>query len=101
MIQQNIALPYAEIERFCQKHHIRRLALFGSVLRDDFSTDSDVDVLVEFEPGHTPGWEFVAMQDELSEILNLPVDLNTAGFLSRHFRQQVLDNAQVIYERAG
>jgi predicted nucleotidyltransferase len=98
MIEQNITLPYAEIETFCQNHHIRKLALFGSVLRDDFAADSDVDVLVEFEPGHTPGWEFVTMQDELSDILGLPVDLNTAGFLSRHFRQQVLTTAQVVYE---
>lgn len=101
MIQQNITLPVDEITSFCQRHHIRKLALFGSVLRDDFASDSDVDVLVEFETGHTPGWEFVSMQDELSHILGRPVDLNTAGFLSRHFRQQVLDNAQVIYERAG
>lgn len=101
MIEHNIALPLDTIAAFCQRHHIRRLALFGSVLRDDFTPDSDVDVLVEFEPGHTPGWEFVSMQDELSEILGRPVDLNTPGFLSRHFRQRVLDAAQVIYERAG
>ncbi len=99
MIEKNIAIPYTQIEAFCQKHHIRKLALFGSVLRDSFSSDSDVDVLVEFDPDHIPGWEFVAMQDELTAILGMPVELNTAGFLSRHFRQQVLDNAQVIYER--
>ena len=101
MIESNIALPVEAIVEFCQRHHIRKLALFGSVLRDDFRPDSDVDVLVEFEPGHAPGWEFVSMQDELSDILGRPVDLNTPGFLSRHFRQCVLDNAQVIYERAG
>lgn len=71
------------------------------MLRDDFTPDSDVDVLVEFEPGHAPGWEFVSTQDQLSEILGRPVDLNTPGFLSRHFRQRVLDDAQVIYERKG
>ncbi len=101
MIEHNIALPTEALIDFCQRHHIRKLALFGSVLRDDFRPDSDVDVLVEFEPGHAPGWEFVSMQDELSAILGRPVDLNTPGFLSRHFRQRVLDNAQVIYERAA
>lgn len=101
MIEQNIALPVDAIVEFCERYHIRKLALFGSVLGDDFRHDSDVDVLVEFESGHAPGWEFVSMQDELSEILGRPVDLNTPGFLSRHFRQRVIDNAQVIYERAG
>jgi predicted nucleotidyltransferase len=96
-----ITIPVEEITAFCRKHHIRRLSLFGSVLRDDFNLDSDIDVLVEFETGHAPGWEFVAMQDELSTILGRKVDLNTAGFLSRHFRQKVLDTAQVVYERAG
>ena len=94
-------MPYEAISAFCQRHHIRKLALVGSVLRDDFTPDSDIDVLVEFEPGHVPGWEFVSIQDELSDILGHPVDLNTPGFLSRHFRQQVLDNAQVLYERTG
>jgi uncharacterized protein len=74
MFEQNVAIPYEDIAAFCQRHHIRRLALFGSVLGDDFTPDSDVDVLVEFEPGHTPGWEFVTMQDELSAILGHPVD---------------------------
>ncbi|MAS32787.1 MAG: nucleotidyltransferase [Anaerolineaceae bacterium] len=97
----NITLPYNAITAFCQRHHIRKLALFGSVLRDSFTPDSDIDVLIEFEPGHAPGWEFVSMQDELSEILGRSVDLNTPGFLSRHFRQRVLDTAQVIYERTG
>jgi predicted nucleotidyltransferase len=96
-----IAIPHTQIVNFCTRHHIRRLALFGSVLRDDFTSQSDVDVLVEFEEGHVPGWEFVTMQDELSAILGRRVDLNTPGFLSRHFRQRVLDTAQVLYERAG
>lgn len=82
---------------FCRKHYIRRLAVFGSVLRDDFRPDSDVDVLVEFEDGHTPGWEFFDLEDELSSLLGRRVDLNTPGFLSRSFRQHVLDEAQVLY----
>jgi predicted nucleotidyltransferase len=95
-----IPLPKDEITRFCRRHHIRRLALFGSVLRDDFGPHSDVDVLVQFDPGKTPGWEFFAMQDELAEILGRGVDLNTPGFLSRYFRDRVLAEAETVYERA-
>ncbi len=82
---------------FCHKNHIRKLAFFGSVLRDDFGPDSDVDVLVEFEPGHTPGLAFFAMEAELSEILGRKVDLNTQKFLSRYFRDQVVAEAEVQY----
>lgn len=92
-----IALDQARIAEFCRKRHIHRLALFGSVLRDDFGPDSDVDVLVEFEPGHVPGLEFFAMEIELSELLGRKVDLNTPGFLSPHFRGQVLTEAEVQY----
>jgi predicted nucleotidyltransferase len=79
---------------------VRRLALFGSVLRDDFHPESDVDVLVEFEPGHVPGLAFFAMQDELSAILGRKVDLNTPGFLSRYFRDEVLAEAETQYVAA-
>lgn len=96
----HIPLPKDQIARFCERHHIRRLALFGSVLRDDFGPDSDVDVLVQFEPGKTPGWDFFLMQDELSTLLGREVDLNTPGFLSRYFRERVLDEAETVYERA-
>ena len=85
---------------FCRRHHIRRLALFGSVLRDDFGPESDVDVLVEFEPGHVPGLAFFAMQDELSAMLGRKVDLNTPGFLSRYFRDEVLAEAETQYGAA-
>lgn len=61
-----ITVPHDELAAFCRRHHIRKLSLFGSVLRDDFRPDSDVDVLVEFEPGHSVGWEIVDMEDELS-----------------------------------
>jgi predicted nucleotidyltransferase len=84
---------------FCTRHHIRRLSLFGSVLRDDFGPGSDVDVLVQFEPGRTPGWEFFLMQDELADLLGRKVDLNTAGFLSPYFRERVLSEARTVYER--
>jgi hypothetical protein len=94
-----IPVPKHEIARFCQRHHIQRLALFGSVLRSDFRPDSDVDVLVQFEPGKAPGWEFFDLQDELTSILGRRVDLNTPGFLSRYFRDQVLAEAETVYER--
>ena len=79
-----ISLPMEEIAAFCQRHHIRRLAFFGSVLRDDFRLDSDVDVLVEFEPGHTPGLITLAgMEIELSGLLRRKADLRTPADLSR------------------
>ena len=85
---------------FCRRHHVRRLALFGSVLREDFSPTSDVDVLVEFEPGHVPGLGFFSMEAELSAILGRRVDLNTPGFVSRYFRDQVLAEAETQYVAA-
>ena len=96
-----IQLDKKKISEFCQRHHIRRLALFGSVLRDDFRPDSDVDVLVEFEPGDIPGWEFFDWEDELSQIIGRKADLNTPGFLSRFFRDRVLAEAEVQYDRAA
>jgi predicted nucleotidyltransferase len=95
----SIAVHRARIADFCRAHHIRRLALFGSVLRPDFRRDSDVDVLVEFEPGHVPGLAFFAMEDELSQILGRKVDLNTPGFLSPLFRGRVLAEAEVLYDQ--
>ena len=85
------------IAAFCDRHRIRRLALFGSVLREDFDTTSDVDVLVDFEAGAKTGLAFFDMQDELSEIVGHQVDLNTPGFLSPHFRDRVLEEAQDVY----
>ncbi len=96
----HVVLSQDQIAAFCQKHHIQKLSLFGSVLREDFGPDSDVDVLVEFEPGHVPGLAFFAMQDELSDLLGRQVDLNTPGFLSRYFRDRVCDEAMVLYGAA-
>jgi predicted nucleotidyltransferase len=90
-------LPRSRIADFCRRHHIRKLAVFGSVLRSDFSADSDLDVLVEFDPAHIPGLSFFAMQDELSEIVGRRVDLNTPRDLSRFFRDQVQREAEVVY----
>jgi hypothetical protein len=86
-----------QIAKFCQRHHIRQLAFFGSVLRDDFRPDSDVDVLVEFEEGHVPGLAFFAMEAELAAILGRKVDLNTPGFLSPQVRSRVEAELEIQY----
>ena len=93
-------IPKDKIAEFCRRNRIRRLALFGSVLRDDFGPGSDVDVLVEFEPGHTPGFAFFVMEEDLSQLLGRKVDLNTPGFLSPYFRQKVLHHLEVLYDAA-
>ena len=95
-------IPKDEIAEFCRRNRIRRLALFGSVLREDFSPDSDLVVLVEFEPGHTPYARtcFFGMEEDLSQLLGRKVDLNTPGFLSPYFRQEVLDHLEVLYDAA-
>jgi predicted nucleotidyltransferase len=95
-----IDIPQEKIAAFCRKHRIRRLALFGSILRDDFAPGSDIDVLVEFEPGARTGFAFFGMQEELSEILGRKVDLNTPGFLSKYFRDEVLRDARELYVAA-
>lgn len=95
-----IPIDPAKIADFCCRRRIRRLAFFGSVLRDDFRPESDVDVLVEFEPEHVPGLAFFMMETELSEILGRKVDLNTPQFLSPYFRGQVEAEAEVQYEQA-
>lgn len=70
-----IKVPYNELAEFCCRHHIRKLAFFGSVLRDDFGPESDVDVLVKFEEGKTPSLVFFGMQEELAEIFNRDFDV--------------------------
>jgi len=97
MARAKLEIPKEQIAQFCRRHHIHKLALFGSVLRDDFQSDSDVDVLVEFEPGFVPGLEFFALETELSEIFRRRVDLNTPSFLSKYFRDRALAEAEVQY----
>ncbi|MBM3471320.1 MAG: nucleotidyltransferase family protein [Armatimonadetes bacterium] len=94
-----ITLDREKIAAFCRQHHVRRLALFGSALREDFGPESDIDVLVEFEPGHTPGLLGIArLERELSATLGgRKVDLRTPEDLSRYFREDVLKEAQVQY----
>jgi uncharacterized protein len=97
MGRSRIAIDRERLTGFCRRNHIRKLALFGSVLREEFRPDSDVDVLVEFEPGHVPGLRFFALERKLSEILGRKVDLNTASFLSPYFRGRVLPEAEIQY----
>jgi predicted nucleotidyltransferase len=93
-----IEIPKKKIGEFCRKHHIQKLSFFGSVLGKDFGPDSDVDVLVEFEQGQVVGFlRLSGMEIELSEILGRKVDLRTPAELSRYFRQEVLDSAEVQY----
>ena len=98
--------PHLSIDReavsaFRRRHHIARLALFGSVLSDDFRADSDVDVLVEFLPGHTPGYRFITIESEFSELLHgRRVDMVTPKFLSPHIRDKVLSAAESLYVAA-
>lgn len=95
----HIRIDHDRIASFCKKHHIRRLSFFGSVLREDFGPESDVDVLVEFDTGFTPGLEYFAMEQELSAIIGRKVDLNTPQFLSPYFRDEVV--AESVTEYAG
>ncbi|MEC9374560.1 MAG: nucleotidyltransferase family protein [Planctomycetota bacterium] len=93
-------LPIDRIREFCERHHVRRFALFGSALRPDFHQDSDIDVLVEFLPGRTPGFAFFAMQEELSEILGRQVDLNTPGSFRASLRSKIDREAKDLYVAA-
>jgi len=97
-LKTKIPIDHERLTTFCQRHHIRKLAFFGSVLREDFRPDSDVDILVEFEPGQRVGLiGFAGMELELSEILGRKVDLRTPADLSRYFRQAVVESAEVQY----
>ncbi len=99
---KNIMIPQRMITEFCRCHHIRRLSLFGSVLRGDFRPESDVDVLVVFEPGVNVGFfKLYDLEKELSQILDgRKVEISTPKSLSRYFRDQVLVEAEVLYEQA-
>ncbi|MBN1867038.1 nucleotidyltransferase family protein [Candidatus Sumerlaeota bacterium] len=95
-----LAVSQEHIAEFCRRNRIRRLAFFGSVLRDDFGPSSDVDVLVEFEPEARVGLIGLAgMEIELSEILGRKVDMNTPNCLSPYYRDRVLAGAEAQYER--
>jgi hypothetical protein len=98
MTYHGIVIPKDKIAEFCRKNHIKKLALFGSILREDFRPESDIDMLVEFDPGHRIGLITLAgLELELSEILGRKVDLRTAAELSRYFRDEVVQTAEVQY----
>ncbi|HTY26413.1 MAG TPA: nucleotidyltransferase family protein [Desulfomonilaceae bacterium] len=98
MTQERLGIPKNLIKEFCRKHHIRKLSIFGSYLREDFGPESDIDFLVEFDPDHIPGLlEIAGMEIELSERLGRKVDLRTAQDLSRYFRDEVVAQAEVQY----
>ena len=98
MNYHGVDVPEEAIADFCRRRHIRRLSLFGSILRADFAPQSDIDVLVEFEPGCVPGlMRMAGLENELSEILGRKADLRTAAELSRHMREEVVSEAQPQY----
>lgn len=93
-----IEIPRERIAEFCRKHHIRKLSFFGSVISEHFTQDSDVDVLVEFEPGQVIGLiRLSGMELELSEVIGRKVDMRTPADLSRYFREEVLSSAEIQY----
>jgi len=100
-MNRKLSMDKNRIADFCRRHHITRLAIFGSALREDFAPDSDVDVLVDFEPGHVPGFfRLFDMEEELSGLLDgRKVDLRTPEDLSRYFRDRVVAQAEVQYVR--
>ena len=101
MTYHGVEVDGLKIAEFCRRNGIRKLSLFGSILRDDFRPDSDIDVLVEFELGSRVGlFRLTGMEIELSEVLGHKVDLNTPGFLSPYFRDRVLTEARPQYVAA-
>ena len=95
----NINVPKQQLAAFCRRHHIRRMAIFGSALYSSFNENSDIDFLVEFEPDHIPGLFGIArMERELSELIGRKADLRTPEELSRYFRDKIIKEAQVKYE---
>jgi uncharacterized protein len=98
MPEPKIKIPKEKLAEFCKRNHILRLSLFGSVLNDSFGPNSDIDVLVEFDPDHVPGFALIRIQDELSTMLGgRKVDLVTMKFLNRRIRKQVESEAMVQY----
>ena len=96
-VSENDIVEQTELQSICRRHRVKSLALFGSRLNHRAHHDSDIDLLVEFEPGYAPGLSFFKLQDELTEVFGKVVDLNTRGFLSRYFRHEVAQEAKVIY----
>ncbi|MBW1677586.1 MAG: nucleotidyltransferase family protein [Deltaproteobacteria bacterium] len=98
MGQINIEIPKEEIVRFCKRNHIVKLSIFGSALQKDFGPDSDIDLLVEFDPDRIPGLiRLAGMEIEMAEIIGRKVDIRTPQDLSPYFRNEILDTAEVQY----
>jgi uncharacterized protein len=95
----NLTYSREKLEELCRQYHVSRLSVFGSTLRGDARPDSDLDLLVEFEPKDYPGWEYFDLEDNLSDLFHKKVDLVTEGFLRESLRQKILDTAQPIYVR--
>lgn len=101
MKKDRINIPNERLAEFCRQNRIRELSFFGSVLRDDFGPESDVDVLVEFRPGTRVGMiRLAGLELELGEILGRKVDLNTAGFISQYSRPTVMAEREIQYAEA-
>lgn len=100
MNRHRVKISKERLAEFCCRHRIRKLSFFGSVLRDDFHEGSDIDVLVEFDPGVSVGLRFFTIERELSELLGRKVDLNTPGFLGKHIRDEALVSAEEQYVSA-
>lgn len=99
---KNLIIPKDQIADFCRRNHIRKLSLFGSVLREDFRPDSDVDVLVVFEPGQVLGWDIIDLEEELSRILGgRKIDLIKEKYLNHLLRDRILSQAEVQYNAEG
>ncbi len=98
MTTSRIQLPQDEITAFCRRHGIRKLSLYGSILREDFNASSDIDMLVEFGPEAEVGFfDITAMEFELSRLLGRKVDLRTVAEISHHFRDRVVKEAETQY----
>jgi len=101
MVNANVDIPKESIAAFCRRHHIRRLSLYGSVLRSDFRPDSDIDVLVEFEPGQVVGLRIIDMEQELSALFGgRKVDIISEKYLNHRLRDRILQSAEVQYAEA-
>ncbi len=97
MLQIDLHIEHEKISLICKKYHVQKLSVFGSVLYGEDTSSSDIDLLVEFEQGHTPGFSFISLQDELSIVFQRPVDLHTPQSLSKYFRSSVAKEAQALY----
>lgn len=98
-MSMNIKIPNKSLRTFCKRNHIKKMSLFGSVIRDDFGPDSDIDILVEFEEGHTPSFfKLFDMEEELTDILGgRKADIRTKEDLSKYIREEVENNSVVQY----